>query len=194
MTWMVVNVERDRRPDERLEGGLVDDLALLDVDRAAHVALEAGVEEAGWVFQRGALGEGELHHLLVRLAGADDAVVRPDRRAHPFPLLDHVGVGFVDQPAHPGEGLSAPIAEFDDPVRDQLRRRLALVCPRLLHGLNLSLDNQLNFKRNCFGVDELSSASTQDFHRPFWLFCRRLTAFWRPRTISLHATNPCVKY
>src|SRR5262249_40113357 len=58
-------VERDRLADERLEGGLVDVLAFVDVDRAAHVAVETGVEEAGRILQRRALGEGELHDVLV---------------------------------------------------------------------------------------------------------------------------------
>src|SRR5438067_112162 len=71
-------VERDRLADQRLEGGRVDFFALVNVDRAAGVSLETGVEEPGRVFQRRAFGEGELDGLLVGFAGADDAVVRPD--------------------------------------------------------------------------------------------------------------------
>ncbi len=47
--------------------------------------------------QRGALGEGHLHDGLVGLAGADDAAARPHRNAAPLPLLDHVGVGLLDE-------------------------------------------------------------------------------------------------
>src|SRR4051812_30013715 len=57
------------RPDQRLEGSLVQRVALSDVDRAPRVPLEAGVEQLLGVFQRGAPEEGELHDLFVRLAG-----------------------------------------------------------------------------------------------------------------------------
>ena len=51
----------------------------VDIDGAPGVAFEAGVEQARRVLQRGALGEGQLHDVLVGLAGADDPVVLPDR-------------------------------------------------------------------------------------------------------------------
>src|SRR5690606_10889040 len=99
--------------------------ALADVDRAAHVALEARVEEPGGVLQRRALRERELDDGLVDLAGADDAVVRPDGRARtgrldPLPLLDDVGVRFVDERAHAGQGLPAPVAELGDALGDEV--------------------------------------------------------------------------
>src|SRR5262245_60685748 len=103
-------VGRDRRPDQRLEGVLVDLLALVDVDRPPDVPVEARVEELGRVLQGSPLGERELHYGLVRLTGADDAVVRPDRGPHPLPLLDDGRVRFLDELAHPAEGLAAPIA------------------------------------------------------------------------------------
>src|SRR5580658_11089896 len=105
-------VEVDRRANERFEGGLVDLFSLVDVDRAAYVALEARIEQTGWILQRRPLGERQLHERLVGFAGADDAVVRPDRRAHPLPLLDDVGVCFLDEIAHPSEGFPAPAAEI----------------------------------------------------------------------------------
>ena len=70
-------IEGDRGPDERLERARVDLLPLMDVHRAPDVPVEARVEELGWVLQRSPLGEGQLHDRLVRLAGADDPVVRP---------------------------------------------------------------------------------------------------------------------
>src|SRR5215510_6898686 len=79
-------VEGDRLTNKRLEGGLVNLFPFVDVDRAAHVPFETRVEESCRIAQRGAPGECELHGLLVGLAGADDAVVRPDR-IHPLPLL-----------------------------------------------------------------------------------------------------------
>jgi hypothetical protein len=50
-------VQRHGRTDQRLEGILIQILALMDIDRAPGVALEARVEQTGRVLQRGALGE-----------------------------------------------------------------------------------------------------------------------------------------
>src|SRR6185295_2642120 len=96
------------------------------------------VEETGRILQRRALGEGELHDLLVGLARADDAVVRPDRSAHPLPLLDDVRVCLLDEIAHSAERLPAPIPEFGDSLGDELRCRRALVRARLFHALSLA--------------------------------------------------------
>src|SRR5947209_3832993 len=98
----------------------------MQIDRAPYVPFEAGVEEAGWVLQSGALGKGHLHHALVRFAGADDAVVRPHRNAahrvrrlSPFHLLDHVGGGLSDEHPDASQRLTAPIAQLLDPRVDQ---------------------------------------------------------------------------
>src|SRR3954463_7653206 len=61
--------------DQRLERRRVDLLAFLEIDGAPGVALEAGIEEALGIVQRRALRESHLHHGLVGLAGADDAVM-----------------------------------------------------------------------------------------------------------------------
>src|SRR5947209_19680832 len=74
-------VEGDRLANERLERGLVDVFSFVDVDRAAYVSVETRVEETGRILQRRALGEGQLHDILVGFARADDAVVRPNRGA-----------------------------------------------------------------------------------------------------------------
>src|SRR5512135_442748 len=79
-------VESDGRPDERLERIRVDLLTLVDVDGAPDIAVKAGVEELGRVFQGGALKERQLHDLLVRLPRADAAIMRPDRGPPPLPL------------------------------------------------------------------------------------------------------------
>src|SRR5262245_26771960 len=92
----------------------------MDVDRAADVSVEARVEQALRIAQRRALGERELHDALVGLAGAYDAVVRPDRSAHPFPLLDDLRIRVVNELAHPAESLPAPVSEFPDSLVDQL--------------------------------------------------------------------------
>ena len=72
------------------------------------------VEETGRILQRRALGEGKLHDILVGFASADDAIVRPNRSAHPLPLLDDVRVCFLDELAHSAEGFPAPVPEFGD--------------------------------------------------------------------------------
>src|SRR5918998_6160289 len=86
-------VQRDRGADEILQRVLVHLVALVEVDGAARVPLEAGVEEARGILQRRSLGERHLHDALVGLAGADDSVVLPHRDASPLPLLDDFGVG-----------------------------------------------------------------------------------------------------
>src|SRR3984957_19963123 len=129
-------VEGHRLEHECLEGGLVNFFSLVDVDRAAYVTVETRVEKTGRILKRRALGEGKLHDLLVRFGSADDAVVRENRSAHPLPLLDDVRVCFLDELAHSAEGFPAPVAEFGDSFRDQLRCRLALARARLFHVLS----------------------------------------------------------
>jgi hypothetical protein len=104
---------------ERLERARVDLLPFVDVDRPSRIAFQAGIEEARWVWDPGPPGERELHDLRVRLPGADDPVVRPDRSAHPLPLLSHLGVGFQDQRPHAGQGLPAPSPQVADPLVDE---------------------------------------------------------------------------
>src|SRR5438874_6804349 len=126
-------VEGDRLANQRLEGGLVHSFSFVDVDRAAYVSVETRVEETGRILQRRALGEGKLHDILVGFASTDDAVVRPNRSTHPLPLLDDVRVCFLDELAHSAEGFAAPVPEFGDSFRDELRCRLALARARLFH-------------------------------------------------------------
>src|SRR5439155_18173850 len=122
-------VEGDRLANERLEGGRVHFFSFADVDRAPYVSVEARVEETGRILQRRAFGEGQLHNGLVRLAGTDDPVVRPCgsarvRRLHPLHLLDDVRVCFLDERAYSAEGFPAPVSEFVDSLRNELRWRL----------------------------------------------------------------------
>src|SRR5206468_10316098 len=126
-----------RRADELLEGRLVDLLAFAEIDRTPCLSFQAGVEELLRVLDRGSAKEGELHDLLVRLARADAAVMRPYRGASgfrllPFPLLLDVGVGLVDQLPDLCEGLSSPIPQLFDPLADVRRSGLAVwtICRR----------------------------------------------------------------
>src|SRR5882672_140158 len=131
-------VEGDGLANERLEGRLVNFFSFVDVDRAACVSVETRVEETGRIFERRAPGEGKLHDILVGLAGADDAVVRP-HRITPLPLLDDVRVCFLDELAHSAEGFPAPVTEFSESFRDELGCRLAWARARLFHVLLLSV-------------------------------------------------------
>src|SRR5439155_13360440 len=107
--------------------------------RAACVSVETRVEEAGRVLQRRALEKGKLHDLLVGFARAEDAIVRPDRSAHPLPLLDDVRVCFLDELAHSAEGFPAPVPKVGDSFGDELRCRPALARARLFHGFSPKL-------------------------------------------------------
>src|SRR5262245_49895810 len=119
---LTLEVEHHRGADEILQGLLVDLLAFMDVDGAPDIPLEAGVEEPRRILQRGSFGEGHLDGLLVRLPGAHDAGVRPDR-SPPLPLLDDLRISRADQRAHLRERLPAPVLESPDLLVDQRRRR-----------------------------------------------------------------------
>src|SRR4051794_21470259 len=133
-------VQADGSSDEGRKRLLIDLIALVEVDRAPGVAVEARVEQSRGVVERGALEECEFHDALVRLAGADQALVRPHRNPwigslFPLPLLDRVGVGLSDQSAKRGEGRAPPVTQFVDPCVYQLRWRLDLLPGALRHGL-----------------------------------------------------------
>src|SRR5882672_8285960 len=153
-------VEGNCLANERLEGGLVNRFSFVDVDRAAYVSVETRVEETVRILQRRALGEGKLHDLLVGFASADDAVVRPNRSAHPLPLLDDVRVCVLDELAHSAEGFPAPVPEFGDSFRDELRCRLALARARLFHVLILDVPDKVEASQGVWLRTKKSRRST----------------------------------
>src|SRR5713101_8957364 len=124
------NVQCHGGANERLQRLFINLVALMEIDGTPGVAFEAGVEEAGRVLQRGALGERHLHDMLVRLTGADHSGVRPHRnprhrvrRLSPFQLLDHLGVGLLDENSDPRERLALPITQLLDSRIYQMRGR-----------------------------------------------------------------------
>src|ERR1700716_396586 len=119
------NVQCHGGANERLQRLFINLVALMEIDGTPGVAFEAGVEEARRVLQRGALGEGHLHDILVRLTGADNSGVRPHRNPSPLPLLDHFGVGLLDENADPSERLAPPITQLLDSRIDQPRGRVS---------------------------------------------------------------------
>src|SRR3977135_1959726 len=102
------NVQCHGGANERLQRLFINLVALMEIDGTPGVAFAAGVEEARRVLQRGALGEGQLHDILVRFTGADDSGVRPHRNPSPLPLLDPFGVGLPDETSDPSEHLPPP--------------------------------------------------------------------------------------
>src|SRR4029079_12839155 len=108
-------------------------LLLVDVDGTPCVSFKTGVEEARRVFQSGPLGEGHLHDVPVRFAGADYPRVRPDWNASPLPLLDNFGIGFLDYGTAATEHLAAPVAQLLDATIYELGRRFACLRRALLH-------------------------------------------------------------
>jgi len=64
----------------------------------------------GSFLQSRPVGEGHLHDVLVSLTCADQSVVRPHRNPSPLPLLDDLGIGFLDQGTEPAEHLAPPVA------------------------------------------------------------------------------------
>src|SRR4051812_46539716 len=122
----------DGRADERLESRLVDLVTLFEIDRAARVAFEAGVEELRWIFQRRAFRKGQLHHRPVALASAEDAAGGPPGTAAPLPLLDAAGDRRLDEAPYRAERLFAPAAKLFDPRVDQRRGRAGLFLRRAL--------------------------------------------------------------
>src|SRR6266850_692822 len=129
-------VQRHGRANKSLQCLLVNLLALVEVDGTPDIAIEAGVEEACWVLKCGALGKGHLDDVLVRLAGADQSVVGPHRNPSPLPLLDHLGVGLLDQCAELGEHLAPPVAQLRDPLVYHPRWRLSFLRPALPHDVS----------------------------------------------------------
>src|SRR5207244_13005539 len=69
--------------------------------------------------------EGPLHDLLLRLTAADHSGLRPHRNPSPLRLLDHFGVGLLDENSDPSERLAPPITQFLDSRIYQLRGRVS---------------------------------------------------------------------
>ena len=82
--------------NESLQRLLVYLRAVVEVDGTPCVPVKTGVEEARRILQSRPFGEGQLHDVLVSLAGADNAVVLPHRNPSPLPFLDDFGIGFFD--------------------------------------------------------------------------------------------------
>src|SRR6516162_11581904 len=111
-------IESHGRADQRLERIRVDLLTLVNVDGAPHVPVKARVEELGRIFHGSALEEGQLHDRLVRLSGADTAVMGPYRGSHPLPLFDNIRICLPDEGAHPCQCMTSPVTQLSNSFAD----------------------------------------------------------------------------
>src|SRR5271166_765819 len=120
---LAFEIKRHGGADELLEGSFVDLLPFAEVDRTPHIPFQAGIEELLRVFDGGSASKGELHDLLVRFPGADDAVMGEDGGAHPLPLFLDMGVGIMDELAEMRKSLPAPVSKLLDLLIDECRGR-----------------------------------------------------------------------
>src|SRR5262245_49197002 len=99
----------------------------MDVDGAVGIAVQARIEKSRTVAQESALGESQLHVVLVRLAGADNPVVRPDRNSRrigglpPLHFLGDSWVCILDELTDTVKYVPAPVPECRYSHADQLR-------------------------------------------------------------------------
>src|SRR5581483_7062478 len=99
-----LQIKRHGVADEVLQSRCINLVVFVEIDGAADISFEAGVEEAGMVRKRSPFGEGQLDGVFVRLSRAEDAAVRPDGdsrrcRLGPLPLFDNLRVGLMDEGA-----------------------------------------------------------------------------------------------
>ena len=85
----------------------------------------------------------------VRLSKGTHIVMRALEEWHSALTIpvDDVRVRLLDELAHSGQGCPAPVPEFGDSFRDQIRCRLALARVRLFHVVNLESSNHLSLAR-----------------------------------------------
>ena len=105
--------------DESLQSALIYFVALVKIDRSPFISTQAGVEELVRIWKASALIEGQFYLVLVSVAHADESIVRPTRRTHPFPFLDYLGVGIMNEFANIGKHLAAPVRKVCDQFVDQ---------------------------------------------------------------------------
>jgi hypothetical protein len=116
------NIQLHSRLYQRLKRGLVQFIAFVQINGAAHIAFQAGIEKLLWIVNGRTPRESEFDCRFIGFTCADDAVKLPHWHAAPFPFFDHIGFGFVDEFAHLGQHGAAPIGQFSDALGDVFRR------------------------------------------------------------------------
>jgi len=121
--------------NERLQGGRVDGVTLVEIDGTNRLAVQTRVEEPFRILQLGPFWKRQPHGVLEGLAYADDAVVGPDGnplgagRLLPLHLFDYAGVGAPDQSPQLAEPLASPAGGLPDDGID-LSGRGCVVLPQ----------------------------------------------------------------
>ncbi len=100
--------------DDIFQGALIDSVALVEINRSPSIAFKAGVKELVRIGKACALRKGQFYLIFVSVAYTDESIVRPTRRAHPFPFLDDLGVSLMNNFAKIGEHFAAPIRKVCD--------------------------------------------------------------------------------
>ena len=95
--------------DEIFQSALIEFVALGEINRSPSISTQTVIEEFVRIWKACALIKGEFYLVLVSVAHADESIVRPTRRTHPFPFLDYLGVGIMHDFANISKHLAAPV-------------------------------------------------------------------------------------
>src|SRR5213078_4382775 len=108
------SVETGALDNQRLQGGRVDRVTLVEIDGTYRLAVQTRVEEPFRILQLGPFWKRQPHGVLEGLAYADDAVVGPDGDSLgaggllPLHLFDYARVGAPDQSPQLAQPLTPP--------------------------------------------------------------------------------------
>src|SRR5688500_4787279 len=105
MDLLLPCVQAHRFPHEVQKLGLVERIALEEVNGPRCFRVEAGVDESMLILQRGAFEEVDLDVVLKSTDRADHATVRKDRGV-PLPFFFNGGISIMDQLPEPCQGLT----------------------------------------------------------------------------------------
>src|SRR6266849_2839336 len=142
MLLVSASIETGALDNERLQGGRVDRVTLVEIDGTNRPAVETRVEEPFRILQVGPFWKRQPHSVLEGLAYADDAVVRPDGHPLgaggllPLHLFDHAGIGAPDQSPQLAEPLTPPAGGLPDDGIDLLGRGCLVHSDALLRRLS----------------------------------------------------------
>jgi len=108
------------RTNQIFQGALIDFVPLFQIDRSPFIASEAGVEELVRIWKACALRKGHFYFIFVGVGHTDESVVRPTRRAHPFPFLNDLGISIKNDFAKIGKHFAAPVRKACEQLVDKL--------------------------------------------------------------------------
>jgi hypothetical protein len=100
--------------DHVFQSALIDSVALVEINRSPSIPCQAGVEQLVRVWKACTLRKSHFYLVLVGVGQADESIVGPTGRAPPFPLLDDLGVGSMNDFAKIGKHLAAPVRKVCD--------------------------------------------------------------------------------